>query len=69
MSPSELVHAFLIEHAGIGYCDDCLRKLLHISRVRMNERDMTRIAAELGFNRQSGRCSVCGVARVVNKMV
>ena len=67
MSPSQSVLAFLKEHVGIGYCDDCLRNILHIARVRMNERHITRIVADLGLNRQSGRCSVCHVARMVTK--
>jgi hypothetical protein len=69
MSPSQMVHAFLNEHVGIGYCDDCLRKLVSISRVRMNERQVTRIAGDLGLNRQPGKCSICGVARIVTKTV
>ena len=67
MSLSQLVHAFLLEHAGVPYCDDCLRTRLHISRVHMNECQMTRIAADLKLNRQPGKCSVCGVARFVTK--
>ena len=67
MSPSQTVLAFLKEHVGIGYCDDCLRSILHIARVRMNERQVTKIVADFGLIRQSGRCSVCRVARMVTK--
>jgi hypothetical protein len=62
-----MVLTFLDEHAMIAYCDDCLRKILHISRSRMNERNVTAIAADLGLSRKPGKCSVCGVARLVNQ--
>ena len=67
VSPSQMVLTFLNEHARIAYCDDCLRKILHISRARMNERNITAIAADLGLNRRPGKCPVCGVARLVNQ--
>ncbi len=67
MSPSQTVLAFLKEHVGIAYCDDCLRSILHIARIRMNERHVTKIVAEFGLNRQSGTCSACRVERMVTK--
>jgi hypothetical protein len=67
MSPSQRVVELLNEHAGSAYCDDCVRKLLRISRVHVNERQMTRIAIDSGLSRQPGRCLECGTERIVAK--
>jgi hypothetical protein len=59
--------AFLKEHAGIPYCDECIRIALSVPRTRLNEKGMAENAEEHGFRRDWDVCVSCGHRRITTK--
>jgi hypothetical protein len=60
----DAVSVFLKGRPGLPFCDDCLRKTLHISRSNLPERGMVENAAAIGLTRKQGVCIVCGRERI-----
>lgn len=63
MKVEERVAAFLKEHAGDDFCDDCLAKKVGLPNRREARSPAIALATTEGFERvrQEGRpCSVCG---------
>ena len=56
---------FMRDYPG-QFCNNCMRELLRCGRNQLNERDFSRIAAELGYIRNFGTCSRCGMRRALS---
>lgn len=61
------VTAFLTHRPGLAVCDDCLRKLLAMSRTSLCEKDMADNAAAVGLIRERNVCILCGDERITTK--
>jgi len=60
MDNAEIVKNFLIKNKGAKFCDDCLAKELKI-KPRQQVNQITRPLKETSnFDRERGKCSICG---------
>ena len=61
------VSAFLKGRPGLAFCDDCLRKVLNISRYHLSEKGISETAAAARLVREWDTCIICGKRRVITK--
>jgi hypothetical protein len=61
------VTAFLNGRPDVDFCDDCIREALHITRSNLTEKDLYMNAVNVGLARTPGRCSSCGMERMITR--
>ena len=65
MDEAQRVKAFLVSHGGQGFCDDCLRKALHLRNIQAAQRASRTLARNrISFSRQTMICGGCGNDRM-----
>ena len=61
----ERISAFLTQHRGEAFCDDCLKDRLQLARRQQAQQASSALAASPGFRRQTAACSCCGSEKLV----
>lgn len=69
MGIPEDVTAFLRNHPGIPYCDDCIQHNLQLKRRQQAQRVTGAISLTSDFVREKASCSECKEDKLVTKAV
>ena len=65
MTVPERIVEFLKEHKGQPYCDDCHTVDLALARRLQAQQTTKPLGATTGYEREMGKCSLCGNEKMV----
>lgn len=69
MGIPEDVVAFLRNHPGVSFCDDCIQSQLKLKRRQQAQRVTDAIKLTSDFVREKASCSECKTDKLVTKAV